>query len=236
MYGDTDATFRGLVAACASIGAECPLAADGSTASQIEAKIFKLMDDLKQNPVVYKKFVFDYSLFRGYLNIALYGPDTWQSFTRVIDGLIKGNSSAISVLQSADNAASAGERRYGIACGDTSARGRDEARKAIKEVMDISKVSGDIGVQFISQCAQWPFEAKERYTGPLEGVKTAHPVLLFQNRFDPVCSMGAAKNMTAVFEDAVLVEQNGFGVSSFPLPQEFLRESSLTSRVFLGWE
>lgn len=213
MYADTDATFRAYVAACAAFP-KCPLSANGTmSAAQIEQTILDLMQSLKTDPLVYKGALVDYSLFRGNLLVAMYGSTNFQVFTHTIAGLLKGNLTVLDTLPPTDDPGNADERRYGIACGDKFSRGREAIRPAIKEVQELSRVSGDIAVQYMSQCARWPYEAKERYEGPFEGIKTAHPLLLTQNRYDPVTSMAAAKNMTGMFEGAVLFEQNDFGVS-----------------------
>jgi TAP-like protein len=77
--------------------------------------------------------------------------------------------------------------------------------------MNNSKIAEDTAVQPAAQCVQWQMEAKERYEGDSQ-VQTANPILLLQNTFDRVTLLRSAHNMSAVFEDSVVLEQNRYGV------------------------
>jgi hypothetical protein len=76
----------------------------------------------------------------------------------------------------------------------------------------ISPRFGDVATVTISTCAQWDFEAKERYGGDFR-VKTSFPPLIIGNTWDPVTPLKSARNVTALFEGSVLLQHNGHGVS-----------------------
>jgi hypothetical protein len=77
-------------------------------------------------------------------------------------------------------------------------------------------------------CAQWKFDAKERYEGNFN-VKTANPILFLGNTYDPVTPFESAKNMSESFVNGALLHLNGFGVRVPPHP--FLLEMGvLTGR------
>ena len=67
-------------------------------------------------------------------------------------------------------------------------------------------------VSYPMLCAQWPFEAKERYSGDFN-VKTRTPLLFIGNTYDPATPAASARNMSASFEGSGMLERNGYGVS-----------------------
>lgn len=108
---------------------------------------------------------------------------------------------------------------YAIKCSDTVARAseREEVMPDIEYLLQASPTFGPMFPSAAMLCAQWPFEAKERYDGGFDNVKTPNPVLFIGNTYDAATSIDSAYNMTASFDGSVLVEQKGFGVSTFPL-------------------
>ncbi|KAK4504612.1 hypothetical protein PRZ48_002573 [Zasmidium cellare] len=59
-------------------------------------------------------------------------------------------------------------------------------------------------------CMQWPFKAKEQYTGNFD-VRTKNPILVVNNIYDPVTSLDAALNASATFHGSGLLVQNSYG-------------------------
>ena len=230
MYADSDKSFRAFTQACADVGKDCALARDGSTAEEIERKVFDLMFKLKYEPLSYAGTLIDWSYIRGSTIASLYSTSWFEVYAEIIDGLSKGNASAISLLNLPNaDIGDTGERRAGIICGDKTTRGREDARSAIEAVSSLSKVGGDTAAQIMSLCGQWKMEAKERYSGSLEGIRTANPIFILQNRYDPVTPVVSARNMSAVFEGSVVLEQNGHGVSNHSLELIQKRSRILTN-------
>lgn len=210
MFADTDKVFAGFLSGCAAAPDNCALARNNATAADIEKAIYDLIETLKYHPIGYNGLLFDWSLVRFSILGYLYGPASWPTLATMLDGLITGNLTVLDTLPFiTENIA---DRRWGIACGDKTTRGKAEALRAIHGVMNNSKIAGDTAVHVITQCAQWQMEAKERYEGDFQ-VQTANPILLLQNTFDPVTPLRSAHNMSAGFEGSVVLEQNGYGVS-----------------------
>ena len=60
-------------------------------------------------------------------------------------------------------------------------------------------------------CAQWKFEAKERYTGPFTAIKTSYPILFVNGNHDPITPLSGAYEASANFLGSRLMVQNGHG-------------------------
>ncbi|KAF2629121.1 alpha/beta-hydrolase [Macroventuria anomochaeta] len=60
-------------------------------------------------------------------------------------------------------------------------------------------------------CAQWKFEAKERYTGPWTAINTSNPILFVNGNHDPITPLSGAYEASANFPGSRLVVQNGHG-------------------------
>jgi pimeloyl-ACP methyl ester carboxylesterase len=107
---------------------------------------------------------------------------------------------------------------YGIKCGDTFPRadGVEGVVDDYEHMLGTSKLFGALA-SIVTSCAEWPWKAKERYGGPWEGIKTRAPVLFVGNTWDPATAMENAFVMREAFEGAVVLEQRGFGVSSFSI-------------------
>lgn len=61
-------------------------------------------------------------------------------------------------------------------------------------------------------CAQWPFEAAERYEGSFLGVETKNPILFVGNTYDPVTPLASAHNVSAGFVGSVVLQHDRYGV------------------------
>lgn len=104
----------------------------------------------------------------------------------------------------------------GIRCGDKIPRedklsDLDEVDEAFRETSEYFPGFG-VGY-YVYACAQWGFEAKERYEGDFQ-VRTSSPLLFIGNTYDPVTPLASARNMSAGFEGSVVLQQDGFGHTS----------------------
>ena len=59
--------------------------------------------------------------------------------------------------------------------------------------------------------------AKERYTGGFSDIKTKNPLLFVGNTYDPLTPFVSAQNASAAFEGSVVLQHDGYGVSSYRL-------------------
>ncbi|CAI4212347.1 unnamed protein product [Parascedosporium putredinis] len=127
----------------------------------------------------------------------LYRPNSYQNLSRVIDGLLDGDTSPVADVFFGPGAA---------ALSDLDAI-EEEFRQESKLFPGFARG------YYVYACALWPFEAKERYEGDFH-VKTKNPLLFIGNTYDPVTPLASAKNMSAGFEGSVVLQHNGFGPSN----------------------
>lgn len=107
------------------------------------------------------------------------------------------------------------EAIFGISCSDTISRA--DSIEDVMEEVEFEMGSSRFGEQMpfsTMTCAQWPFEAKERKTVD-EEVETKNPILIVGNTYDVATAVQAAYELSELFPGSVVVEQKGFGVSSF---------------------
>ena len=116
----------------------------------------------------------------------------------------------------------ASSRFLGIACSDAYKRASnlDELQPAIAANYRGSRLLGDYFNPNQFACAQWKFDAKERYGGDFQ-VQTKNPILWLSNELDAVTPLAAAKNMSAGFPGSRLLVTEGYGVSRLPSGKAF---------------
>lgn len=101
----------------------------------------------------------------------------------------------------------------GIHCSDkkSGVTTLDGAMDGWRELHATSKLLGQMGGINLA-CAQWPFTAKERYTGDFK-TKTREPILFVGNSYDTATALRNSFNASAAFEGSAVLENGGFGVS-----------------------
>lgn len=208
---------------CVAKPENCALATNNTTYAELEAQMEEFFERLKYNPIPVPALglVVDYSIVKANVAGTLDNPSTWATNAGILAGLMKGDTTAFVEMISKATQGPAGidlESQYGIRCSDSNARAStlEGFEPVAKEFIDTSKWFGDVGATASARCAQWPFKAKETYQGDFR-VKTHHPMLIIGNTYDPATSLASAKNATATFQDSVLLQHNGYGVSLFSL-------------------
>lgn len=218
----TDDTFRGFCKGCVAAPERCPLAGN-MTAEQLEQSLYAMMEDLKENPipVIDKELpgggmLIDYSLVKGIFFKMLYFPFTWPATAAAIAGVAAGSADALMGLGAGGEGGN--EAQFGIKCGDVLQHADKLADiKPILEARHKLSWFGDAADQVLAQCARWKLPAKERFDGDFSKVKSKNPILVVNNRHDPVTPLASARNVSETFEGSVLLEQNNYGVSDIPL-------------------
>lgn len=228
MLAATDATFEALLDACFETQDKCALARKFDSVDDLKEALASFFEDLKYNPIpvfpsITLPFALDYSTVKSVVVSSLYRPGEYQNITRVLDGLLEGNTTALEEVflsPSFSGIPQQAEAVMGIRCGDKIPRaGSLEALEPIEEAYrETSKwFSGFSRGFYVYACAQWPFEAKERYEGDFQ-VKTKNPLLFIGNTYDPVTPLVSAQNMSSGFEGSVVLHHNGFGHLSITQP------------------
>jgi hypothetical protein len=221
LFTDTDAVFAGFCSGCVADPEHCVLARN-RTASELQGAIYNLLETIKQNPIVLPiagtEVLLDYSAVKSATFSILYAPSAWPTYAAVLDGLLAGNlgvvSDYINAILSAP-AATSDEAEFGIKCSDKFSR-TSHLTDILPEVEarhQLSRIAGDTADSVTMACAQWKFDAKERYTGDFQ-VRTKKPMLVIGNTYDPVTPLVSARNVSDGFEGSVLLQHDGYGVSS----------------------
>lgn len=220
MFSDTDKVFKAFCKGCVETPSLCPLAKN-RTASQLEDYIFSALKTIKQNPIAVPipeapggGLIIDYSLVKAIILNSLYDPSSWPATAKLFNTILTGDGDSSQPLPPATDASDSQESIYGIKCSDI--RHHTNSFADMVPVLDARQNSSffaPVSDQLPLKCAQWPIKAKEIYQGDFK-VKTKTPVLLLTNTYDPVAPKIGAQNVTAMLQGSVLMEQEGYGVST----------------------
>lgn len=216
-----DDVFKGFCKGCVAKPEACPLAGN-LTAEQLEEFLYTTLDDLKANPIPVVDpampgggTLLDYSFVKAYFLRQLNFPSQWPSVAKMLAGAAAGGAedTPSSEGQGAD------ESQLGIKCSDVLKHTNNltDLLPVYETRRKLSRFGGDTIDQVIAQCAQWKLPAKERYDGDFK-IKTKNPVLIINNRHDPVTPIVSARNVSKTLEGSVLLEQNSYGVRTPPQP------------------
>ncbi|KAE8423520.1 TAP-like protein-domain-containing protein [Aspergillus pseudocaelatus] len=228
---DVDAVLKGFCSGCFDAPDLCPLAKIYSSAANLEAAIYVMLDELKFNPIPIPSIggIVTYSDIKATIYEALYAPSSWPLTSELIynvlvrNATVLGSSEVYSTIKSyglsASLTSSSKEVGTGIRCSDRAqSASMSDVLPYSKARAALSRIASD-GANGDMRCAQWnkKMYAKERYTGDFD-IKTPHPVLVLSNTYDPSTPLAAAKNLSATMEGSVLLEQNGYGHTTLSVP------------------
>lgn len=224
---------------------------NNKTAAELEQSVWDLLDTLKFNPLATRNYKIDYSTLKGFIVQDMYDSSTWPVlagmlnliFTEQLDSLEE-TLDALNASEITDIFATIQQPQSlaGIHCSDNMVRTEkfEDFVPAVYQMYNTSRTSkhlsanpfqfismtnaisvvGDALVSLYATCAQWMIEPKERYTGDFN-VKTKNPVLFIGNSHDGLTPLVSAKNVSATFENSVVLEVDGYGVS-LPSPNYYI--------------
>lgn len=149
---------------------------------------------------------------------SLYSPLAWPQLAAGLQQLWAGLPSAPSALgQLRAQVAPLGNYPNGtdayaaVSCADTTNPRTDAAwRRAAAAGDRTAPYFGDIWTYSSAACAAWRGPAADRYTGPWNA-RTASPVLVIGNRFDPATPYAGARFVAGLLPRARLLTLNGYG-------------------------
>lgn len=218
-----DAAWTAILEECIEAGEKkCMLSKLGNTALEIQAKLSSAAEGYKTNPVNVEQAIITYPHVLSVMYLLVKSLGDVSTTTEVLYYLATGENLdvAADLIGSKPMTGAEPDALYAIKCSDTVARAkeREEVMPDIEYLLQASNTFGPLFPSAAMLCAQWPFEAKERYDGGFDNIKTPNPVLFIGNTFDAATSIDSAYNMTAAFDGSVVVEQKGFGVSAWLLP------------------
>ncbi|KDN37255.1 hypothetical protein K437DRAFT_259850 [Tilletiaria anomala UBC 951] len=235
---NTDETFYGFIKECAKAGDSCALtrglSSSGSSKKQrqtkdveksIHKKIAKLFDHLSAQPTVVANAthpgLLTWSMLKGTIFQALYSPVQWNALAEDLQQLVEGNAVPFYEkhgLKPCDTAPALQETReavLAIACGDVKKRfdnlpTASTYKKLIKEHESLSKYFGGMFVEAVACQGAWPIHTNEPWKGDFTS-KTANPILLLGNSYDPVTPHANAEYHARKFPNSAYVLRTGYG-------------------------
>ncbi|ETS76223.1 hypothetical protein PFICI_11610 [Pestalotiopsis fici W106-1] len=217
-----DSAFTETLRECIEAGELCALSQVNSTALELQATLLVLAEDIRKFPIAIDGIIIDYAAVINlyYLSIRSSG---FQSFAPLILNLLnRENLESIAAVYRAlegQGILQNPDALLGIKGGDTIPRYStlDGVLPTIDYMKQTTSIFWGLTTIHATLYAQWPFEAKERYEGDFN-VTTPNPVLFLGNTYDPATPLASAYNMSATFEESVVLEQHGFGHSSLSQP------------------
>jgi hypothetical protein len=168
-------------------------------------------------------FLLDYTILKATIVENLYSTYGWPQLTALLDMLLTGNIKEASAVASPSDVLTEAEKIFmavmGIHCGDRNVRASrlDDFMPAVDQLYNTSRIMGDITTAISMTCAQWKFDAKERYEGDFQ-VETKEPVLFIGNTYDGLTPLVSAYNVSSGFHGSVVLEVNGYGVRTLLHP------------------
>ncbi|KAM5463507.1 hypothetical protein MauCBS54593_007501 [Microsporum audouinii] len=216
LWADTDKVFSAFLEQCVKSPNECALAHPDLTAQDLEASMYKLLNDIKFRPLVFNNTLIDHSVVKNLIRPSLYSPSSWPLLSLALDSLRSGNLEGFSNLTTPLLPPWAGgiltESPFGIPCSEkeTGVDSFDKILPTVKALDKESKLLGQVGIPLAMVCTQWTTKAKERYTGDFK-VKTKFPMLVIGNTYDPATSFPSARNASSTFQSSMLLEHGGYG-------------------------
>ncbi|CAI6339917.1 unnamed protein product [Periconia digitata] len=215
-----DAALSGFFEGCIGNASNCALANGNATAAQLENQFYEYLWNIKVNPWLFNgNASIDYVTLKDYMLEAIYAPESWPATAIALDGLYKGNATALIKASIGTSMSEEGtpNAMFAIRCSDkrVEEKSRNHLFQISREKYTLSNIAGDTdGFQEMA-CAHWRMPSKELYEGDLFHVTTKNPVLFIGNTYDPVTPVESARNMSAAFYGSVTLEHFGYGHSSF---------------------
>ncbi|KAK2816028.1 hypothetical protein FQN49_008054, partial [Arthroderma sp. PD_2] len=216
LWADTDKVFSAFFKQCVKSPDECALASRNSTASELETAMYKLLDDIKYQPLVFNGTLIDHSVVKNLIRPSLYSPAAYPVLSIAFDSLLSGNLTRFSNIATSLTPPWEGgiptESPFGIPCSEKELGeyGFSELMPTFKALNKESKLLGQVGTALAMVCTQWKIKAKERYAGDFK-VKTKHPMLVIGNSYDPATPLVSARNASQTFQNSLLLEHGGYG-------------------------
>ena len=226
---DSDAVLAGFFSGCIVNPDLCPLARQGVTEESLSQEFHQCLDHLKYDPVAVAvddtSTIVNYDLVKNAIIQALYAVAKWPKAASMLSALYDGDypkaalqAAQLSAVTTLFPPGHESEAMAAIYCSDSSARTPNlgDVQPIVDEFRAKSFIAGDALDQLVFQCMQWRFEAKERYQGNFQDVRTRNPVLFVGATYDMATPLISAQNVSAGFKDSVVLQHNGYGVSQAP--------------------
>jgi pimeloyl-ACP methyl ester carboxylesterase len=143
----------------------------------------------------------------------LYAYNAWSSLASLLQGVWTTGKWG----EPLPSPSGAIEEQLAIFCSETPNPGASVFQPLDRFARDRGGAVGPYWTWASEPCASWPATAAERYTGPWDR-RTANPVLVIGNTFDPATPYRGAKAMTRKLARARLLTVDGYGHTSLTNP------------------
>lgn len=246
---DADAAQSNFFAACASAGPEnCALAYQGATGPELEQQYLNFLEGYANGSLVFvdsNQEVWGYNGIKSQLYGDLKYPSEWNSTARQIAIFMQGSVSpnvakraaSFDPTEATTDAGSGYVTLEAITCGDWDEIPGNGTLKDFQNYLklytDRSPHNGDMLISILYACATWKVNAKEKYAGSFENVKTKNPVLFINGHLDPVTPLVSAQNSSHGFVGSGVLETNLAGHCSSAEPSKCVTDK-ITSYFSTG--
>jgi hypothetical protein len=227
---DTEFAIMNFFKECVTAGPTiCPLAnftGPGTTAQDLDNELSKVFKELIDNPVIlpssyqpagqqwWQPGETVYQDVKYWILALLYRPDRFFTLSVMIDLALKRDWSSYFLPPPAQNTTTAtpdlpwnlgANAFHGIACSDGAFRAdKPEDMYSLLQAQSVQCSWADAFTPQIGVCAQWPYEAAERFHGPFTNIKTRIPIMMVNGAHDPITRLSGAWEASADFEGSVL--------------------------------
>lgn len=236
---DTEVALLNFFKECVDAGPEvCPLAnytGPDTTPKDLHNELAKVFQELLDDPIIIPEWyqpplqpwwqaggITLYQELKYWMLVYLYRPDQYLTLFTLIDGALKRDwATWLQPPQSAppENATTPevpwniGQNSFhAIACSDSSLRvDKPENLHSLVRAQAAQGSWSDAFAPQIWPCAQWKFDAAEKYLGPFTAINTSFPLLLVNSAFDPITPLSGAWEASANFKGSRLLVHNGHG-------------------------
>ncbi|MBC8093436.1 MAG: alpha/beta fold hydrolase, partial [Pseudonocardia sp.] len=223
--GSSD-TLDAFLDLCAEAGeAGCAFAAGGDP----RQKFAEIAEGLREGPVTLPvpelpggSVEITFGVLIGLTVNNLYADVNWPLLAAALEDVYRNATPTsmarlVSTMQAAAVApySNQPEALRAIVCADTANPGDPSAWPELAAAADEeTPFVGGYWAYVSQQCADWPIETEDNYTGPFDAT-TANPALVIGTRFDPATPYANSEALAAELPGARLLTLEGYGHTSF---------------------
>jgi hypothetical protein len=209
-----------------------------STRERFQALLARLLEHPLPVPTPQGPFDITYALTVNVVLAAMYIEPAWSILAAVLQRLDQGDGSLLVQLvglvappsPTYDNTR---EAQLAVICADTDSPRNPFAWPALAAAADRrAPYFGSFWAWVTVQCAQWPARDTGRFAGPFDR-RTANPVLVVGNRFDPATRYQSAVALSHELANARLLTLDGWGHTAFSQPSTCAHEAEVRYLVDL---
>ncbi|KAK5991864.1 Serine protease Hip1-like protein [Cladobotryum mycophilum] len=232
---DTENVFAAFLDECIKAGDACALASLADSKDELQDKVLSFLQSLRQSPAnVYINTtihgILDYdALWLNAVFPILYTPILWPQFAMQLANLMRGNGSSIFLAYGLPDSLEANaesnqfvEFNDGLSGPQHWPQGRMEMLDKMRPYYTTSPFAYQLNRRYYAR-QQWLIPKTHSFK-PRRSVKTARPLLILANTYDPVCPLVSAQSARDSFSHSRIVEVKAYGHCSIAMPSSCLAQ------------